>query len=112
MDSLEGFKEGSATVIDNSTWEIKIKNLDAIHKRWEKTIVILSMTILVGVMNISVINLISHVSGQEMELVGKKIMDASNRTIDSKVYMALIAGTVAEVSALFLIILKSLFKDA
>ncbi len=38
-------------------------------------------------------------------------MQADARTVTTSVYLALIAGTVAEVSALFLIIVKSVFKN-
>lgn len=111
LESLDGLEEGASKVIVNPDWQIKIKTLDATHKRWEKTVVILVMTALVCVMNFFVVNLISDVSAQEMLLIEKKSLDASLRAIDSKVYMALIAGTVAEVSALFFIILKSMFKE-
>lgn len=110
-ESLDGLEEGAPKVIANPDWQIRIKTSDATHKRWGKTVVVLGMTALVCAMNFFVIDLISDVSNQEMILIEKKALDASLRAIDSKVYLALIAGTVAEVSALFFIILKSMFKE-
>ena len=114
MDSISGFAERTVEV-DKGKWfnNVMASSLsDANHKRWGKSAVLLTMTALVFLMNIAVIFIIYKVSEQELQLVTDGVMDASLRVIDSKVYMALIGGTVAEVSALFFIIVKSLFKDA
>lgn len=114
MGSVSGFTE-HAVEIDKGKWfnNVMASSLsDANHKRWGKSAVLLVMTGLVFLMNVAVIFIIHKVSAQELFLVEKGVMDASLRVIDSKVYIALIGGTVAEVSALFFIIVKSLFKDA
>lgn len=116
MESFSGFTEQPVEIeVEKGRWfnSAMQSNLsDASHKRWGKTAVLLSMTVLVFLMNVAVMTMVYKVSVQELQLVKIGVMDASLRVIDSKVYMALIAGTVAEVSALFLIIIKSLFKDA
>ena len=48
---------------------------------------------------------------EELSLIRSGFMRADERTVTTSVYLALIAGTVAEVSALFLIIVKSVFKN-
>ncbi|MBZ0060718.1 hypothetical protein [Leclercia barmai] len=77
---------------------------------WSKTIVTLVMTVLVVVMNWYVVDMVNNVINQEIELIKSKVMLASERSITTGVFMALIGGTVAEVSALFFIIVKSIFK--
>ncbi|MEY5334005.1 hypothetical protein WI795_24405, partial [Salmonella enterica subsp. enterica serovar Corvallis] len=48
----------------------------------------------------------------EMHMISMGVLPAENRTVTTDVYLALIAGTVAEVSALFFIIVKSMFKSS
>ncbi|WP_165475655.1 hypothetical protein, partial [Klebsiella quasipneumoniae] len=81
------------------------------HTRWTKSGVTLAMTILVAVMNWMVISMLYHVVDEELSLIRSGFMQADARTVTTSVYLALIAGTVAEVSALFLIIVKSVFKN-
>ncbi|WP_206670478.1 hypothetical protein, partial [Escherichia coli] len=84
---------------------------DRRHLRWTKSGVTLAMTILVAVMNWMVISMLYHVVDEELSLIRSGFMQADARTVTTSVYLALIAGTVAEVSALFLIIVKSVFKN-
>lgn len=121
--SLEGFQEvhsdvdllgksskTSATDSEQGHFKLKQWMADAKNVRFNKTVVILSMTILVTLTNLLVMGLIFYASLSEVELLKEKIITGSDRIIDGKVYLALIGGTVAEVSAVFIIILKSLFK--
>ena len=116
-DSLDGFTEG-----DTQKEKQKVKqpkpffndveeSADRRHLRWTKSGVTLAMTILVAVMNWMVISMLYHVVDEELSLIRSGFMQADARTVTTSVYLALIAGTVAEVSALFLIIVKSVFKN-
>ncbi|MEB5781680.1 hypothetical protein MXF12_27190 [Klebsiella pneumoniae] len=116
-DSLDGFTEG-----DTQKEKQKVKqpkpffndveeSADRRHLRWTKSGVTLAMTILVAVMNWMVISMSYHVLDEELSLIRSGFMRADERTVTTSVYLALIAGTVAEVSALFLIIVKSVFKN-
>ncbi|MBM9322978.1 hypothetical protein RCL36_24170 [Salmonella enterica subsp. enterica serovar 1,4,[5],12:i:-] len=116
-DSLDGFTEG-----DTQKEKQKVKqpkpffndveeSADRRHLRWTKSGVTLAMTILVAVMNWMVISMLYHVLDEELSLIRSGFMRADERTVTTGVYLALIAGTVAEVSALFLIIVKSVFKN-
>lgn len=116
-DSLDGFTEG-----DTQKEKQKVKqpkpffndveeSADRRHLRWTKSGVTLAMTILVAVMNWMVISMLYHVLDEELSLIRSGFMRAEERTVTTSVYLALIAGTVAEVSALFLIIVKSVFKN-
>lgn len=116
-DSLDGFTEG-----DTPKGKQKVKqpkpffndveeSADRRHLRWTKSGVTLAMTILVAVMNWMVISMLYHVLDEELSLIRSGFMRADERTVTTSVYLALIAGTVAEVSALFLIIVKSVFKN-
>ncbi|MCV5532574.1 hypothetical protein OFN26_28225, partial [Escherichia coli] len=109
-DSLDGFTEG-----DTQKEKQKVKqpkpffndveeSADRRHLRWTKSGVTLAMTILVAVMNWMVISMLYHVLDEELSLIRSGFMRADERTVTTSVYLALIAGTVAEVSALFLII--------
>lgn len=84
---------------------------DRQHLRWIKTGVTLVMTLLVACMNWMVVSMLNHVIDEEIELIRHGLMKAGDRSITTGVYMALIGGTVAEVSALFFIIVKSMFKN-
>ncbi|MNN83802.1 hypothetical protein D3C81_2008910 [compost metagenome] len=84
---------------------------DSKNHRVNRTIVTVVMTVLVAIMNIAVFWLIAHMSMAELDLIKSKDLIAADRIIDGKVYMTLLAGTIAEVSALFVIILKSTFKS-
>ena len=116
-DSLDGFTEG-----DTSKEKQAVKqptkfcsdvddSADRRPLRWTKSGVTLAMTILVAVMNWMVISMLYHVVDEELSLIRSGFMQADARTVTTSVYLALIAGTVAEVSALFLIIVKSVFKN-
>ncbi|HAV7019142.1 TPA: hypothetical protein JJJ13_24710, partial [Salmonella enterica subsp. enterica serovar Typhimurium] len=116
-DSLDGFTDG-----DTQKEKQKVKqpkpffndveeSADRRHLRWTKSGVTLAMTILVAVMNWMVISMLYHVLDEELSLIRSGFMRADERTVTTSVYLALIAGTVAEVSALFLIIVKSVFKN-
>ena len=116
-DSLDGFTEG-----DTQKEKQKVKqpkpffndveeSADRRHLRWTKSGVTLAMTILVAVMNWMVISMLYHVLDEELSLIRSGFMRADERTVTTSVYLALIAGTVAEVSALFLIIVKSGVKN-
>ena len=116
-EPLDGFTEG-----DTQKEKQKVKqpkpffndveeSADRRHLRWTKSGVTLAMTILVAVMNWMVISMLYHVLDEELSLIRSGFMRADERTVTTSVYLALIAGTVAEVSALFLIIVKSVFKN-
>jgi len=84
---------------------------DRRHLRWAKTGVTIAMTLVVALMNWMVIDMLSSVVTQEMHMISMGTLPPENRTVTTSVYLALIAGTVAEVSALFFIIVKSMFKN-
>lgn len=84
---------------------------DRRHLRWAKTGVTIAMTLVVALMNWMVIDMLSSVVTQEMHMISMGVLPPENRTVTTSVYLALIAGTVAEVSALFFIIVKSMFKN-
>ncbi|WP_439232753.1 hypothetical protein [Klebsiella pneumoniae] len=84
---------------------------DRRHLRWSKTGVTVAMTLIVALMNWMVIDMLGMVVQQEMHMIAMGVLPAENRTVTTEVYLALIAGTVAEVSALFFIIVKSMFKN-
>ncbi|MDT7083372.1 hypothetical protein RQL84_27485, partial [Citrobacter freundii] len=85
---------------------------DRRHLRWSKTGVTFAMTVVVALMNWMVIDMLGTVVQQEMHMISMGVLPAENRTVTTDVYLALIAGTVAEVSALFFIIVKSMFKSS
>lgn len=84
---------------------------DRRHLRWSKTVVTISMTIVVALMNWMVIDMLNMVVAQEMHMISMGSLPPENRTVTTGVYLALIGGTVAEVSALFFIIVKNMFKN-
>ncbi|EPY5257628.1 hypothetical protein, partial [Klebsiella pneumoniae] len=115
-DSLDGFTEGDTSKEKQAVKQPKkffsdVDEADRRHLRWTKSGVTLAMTILVAVMNWMVISMLYHVVDEELSLIRSGFMQADARTVTTSVYLALIAGTVAEVSALFLIIVKSVFKN-
>jgi len=83
---------------------------DRRHLRWTKSVVTIAMTTLIGVMNWLVVQMLNSVVNEEMRLISLGLLPPTDRTVTTSVYLALIAGTVAEVSALFFIIVKSMFK--
>lgn len=109
VGSIDGFQE--AGVRDISYLKDKDGLADSKSHRVNRTVVTLVMTVLVAAMNLAVFWLVAHVAMVELDLVKAKEIVSVDRVIDSKVYMALIAGTIAEVSALFVIILRSTFKS-
>ncbi|TBO61710.1 hypothetical protein EQG46_26670 [Klebsiella pneumoniae] len=116
-DSLDGFTEGDTSKEKQAVKQPKkffsdvVDSAERRHPRWTKSGVTLAMTILVAVMNWMVISMLYHVVDEELSLIRSGFMQADARTVTTSVYLALIAGTVAEVSALFLIIVKSVFKN-
>lgn len=84
---------------------------DRQHLRWTKTCVTIVMTLLVVSMNWMVVSMLNYVIDEEIHLIRTGFMKPEERSITTGVYMALIGGTVAEVSALFFIIVKSMFKS-
>ena len=115
VDSVAGFTEVAAKVNKAKWSDLEVRQVDSIlsdsrHQRWIKSIVTGVMTILVAVMNCAVVYLIYKVAMSEIDLL-RSSEKSIDRMIDGKVYMALIAGTVAEVSALFFIIVRSTFKQ-
>ncbi|MGP1047297.1 hypothetical protein ACJ8M3_24695 [Serratia sp. CY55921] len=112
-ESYEGFTEKTGKVrekvfVTGVTVEEEVS--DRRHLRWTKTIVTLGMAVLVAFMNWGVVDMLNHVIDEELRLIRSGFMRAEDRSITTGVYMALIGGTVAEVSALFFIIVKSMFK--
>ncbi|WP_159182814.1 hypothetical protein [Escherichia coli] len=116
-DSLDGFTEGDTSKEKQAVKQPKKffsdvdDSADRRHLRWTKSGVTLAMTILVAVMNWMVISMLYHVVDEELSLIRSGFMQADARTVTTSFYLALIPGTVAEVSALFLIIVKSVFKN-
>lgn len=109
-DSLDGFTEVPVVVgIDKYLHASDEK--DRSHLRWGKTIVTLVLTLLTAGMNFYVINMVQSIATTELYLISTGTLTGADRVIDSTVYLALIAGTVAEVSALFFIVVKSMFKE-
>lgn len=114
-ESFDGFTE----VVSSRSKKEFISNFllgeesrDRQHLRWTKTSVTAVMTILVVCMNWMVVSMLNHVIDEEIHLIRNGFMKPEERSITTGVYMALIGGTVAEVSALFFIIVKSMFKSS
>ncbi|PLR42688.1 hypothetical protein [Chimaeribacter arupi] len=115
-DAFDGFEEaGPAKYLKPKDFVGPIMaredQADRRHLRWAKTVVTISMTLVVALMNWMVINMLSSVVYQEMSMISMGTLPAEYRTVTTNVYLALIGGTVAEVSALFFIIVKSMFKN-
>ena len=108
MDSLSGFSELPAN--EPKKWDLEDSKSEARHLRWGRTIVTLIMTILVVIMNCAVIFLIYKVALAELKLPPGTDGVYPTRIIDGKIYLSLIGGTVAEVTALFFIILRYTFN--
>ena len=84
---------------------------DRRHLRWSKSGVTFAMTAVVALMNWMVIDMLNNVVEQEMHMIAMGSLPPGDRTVTTGVYLALIGGTVAEVSALFFIIVKSMFRQ-
>ncbi|HIA5397336.1 TPA: hypothetical protein ACWQUB_004611 [Salmonella enterica] len=115
-NGLDGFSDatgGKELVVKNFVGSVMAaeERADRRHLRWSKTGVTFAMTVVVALMNWMVIDMLGTVVNQEMHMISMGVLPAENRTVTTDVYLALIAGTVAEVSALFFIIVKSMFKN-
>ncbi len=115
-NDLEGFSDATGEkelVVKNFIGPVMAaeERADRRHLRWSKTGVTVAMTLIVALMNWMVIDMLGMVVQQEMHMISMGVLPAENRTVTTEVYLALIAGTVAEVSALFFIIVKSMFKN-
>lgn len=109
-NSFDGFTE-VPVVLEIKDYLHAADEKDRSHLRWGKTIVTLVLTLLTAGMNFYVINMVQSIATIELYLVSTGKLAGADRVIDSTVYLALIAGTVAEVSALFFIVVKSMFKE-
>ncbi|HBC3849626.1 TPA: hypothetical protein KD862_003580 [Vibrio cholerae] len=83
---------------------------DRAHDRWRKTLVTLALVVLVAVMNWFVIDIVQKILEIDKYLLEKKAIEMSGRIVTENVLLALIGGTVAQVSALFIIAVKSIFS--
>lgn len=110
INSIDGFEEIPVD-LKVKTYLSAAEEKDRSHLRWGKTVVTLTLTLLTAGMNFYVINMVQNIASLELDLVSAGKLAGSDRLIDSKVYLALIAGTVAEVSALFFIVVKAMFKE-
>ncbi|MBJ3043777.1 hypothetical protein JGB31_23985 [Salmonella enterica subsp. enterica serovar Typhimurium] len=116
-NDLDGFSDatgGKVLVVKDFVGPIMAaeERADRRHLRWSKTGVTFAMTVVVALMNWMVIDMLGTVVQQEMHMISMGVLPAENRTVTTDVYLALIAGTAAEVSALFFIIVKSMFKSS
>ena len=67
------------------------------------------ITLFFSVLNIVVVGLIFWAAHHDVALIREQVMNPADRLITEEVFMALIAGTVAQIAAILLIITKSLF---
>lgn len=115
LQSYSRFSNTGNVILNNSAWIIKsneklIKSM-VNHHNWNKTILSVGLLLLVVLMNYSVISLISHISKDEILLLFSGKIEGSDRAVGSSILMALIGGTVAEVSALLFIVVKWFFPQ-
>lgn len=113
-DSADGFKEVEVKkepkgFISHLETEELVKGKK--HLRWNRTVVTLVMVGLVVYMNSMVLSNIDDIARVELSMIAEGKLNHADRVINSSIYLALIGGTVAEVSALLVIIFKSLFKN-
>jgi len=107
---MESFRDkGSKDVREKSF--ITEEFIDKSHARWGRTGITIAMTTLVFVMNLIVVGMVFYIAMAEHSAVLSGAMTAESKSVNSSVFLALIAGTVAEVSALLIIIIKSLFNS-
>ncbi|HCE4735548.1 TPA: hypothetical protein NGU80_004754 [Vibrio parahaemolyticus] len=112
QESLSDFEEAQGVGFEAKNFVDNIQDdKDREHSRIRKNIVTISLIILVIVMNSVVVCMIWHVVDVELSLISEKSLNPENRIVTDKVILALIGGTVAQVSALFLIAVKSIFND-
>jgi hypothetical protein len=109
-NSIDGFTEVPVT-LDVKKYVASAEEKDRSHLRWGKTAVTLTLTFLIAGMNFYVIHMVQNIACSELHLVELGKISGADRIIDGKVYLSLIAGTVAEVSALFFIVVKAMFKE-
>lgn len=83
---------------------------DRTHDRWRKTLVTLALVVLVAAMNWFVIDIVQDILQSDSDLLAKKLINAEGRIVTTEVLLALIGGTVAQVSALLVIAVKSIFS--
>ena len=67
------------------------------------------ITLFFSVLNVVVVGLIFWAASHDVVLIREHGMNPADRLITEEVFMALIAGTVAQIAAILLIITKSLF---
>ncbi|EML0292983.1 TPA: hypothetical protein LNF34_003564 [Vibrio cholerae] len=81
------------------------------HSRFRKNILTVSLILLVLVMNWYVIDYIRTLSFMEMEFISKQLLSPESRVVSETVVLSLLGGTVAQVSALLFVVVKSSFNN-
>lgn len=110
-ESLKDFGHGSDRPLNPKEFVGDIQDSkDRTHDRWRKTIVTLALVLLVAAMNWFVIDIVQEILQMDAELLKSKDIQAADRIVTESVILSLIGGTVAQVSALFLIAVKSIFS--
>lgn len=110
-ESLNDFQNGEDKPLSPKEFVGDIQDSkDRTHDRWRKTIVTLALVLLVAAMNWFVIDIVQGILLIDSELLKEKHIAPENRIITEAVILSLIGGTVAQVSALFLIAVKSIFS--
>lgn len=109
-ESLDGYSSSEADKRTKSFISNE-ESVDNTHSRWRKNIISLFLVLLVCVMNGSVMFLLYQMMSQEFTLIDEGKLEPSLRVVNDKVVLALIGGTVAQVSALLVIAVKSIFQN-
>lgn len=110
-ESLNDFNHGEDKPLKPKEFVGDIQDSkDRTHDRWRKTIVTLALVLLVAAMNWFVIDIVQNILQMDSELLKDKHIQPSDRIVTESVILSLIGGTVAQVSALFLIAVKSIFS--
>ncbi|EPR7090087.1 hypothetical protein ACU79H_004285 [Vibrio fluvialis] len=79
------------------------------HNRIRKNVLTVALIVLVLAMNWYVVDFISELSFMEMDFISKSYIKPEARVVSEKVILALLGGTVAQVSALLFVVVRSSF---
>lgn len=110
-ESLDDFNHGDDKSLNPKEFVGDIQDSkDRTHDRWRKTIVTLALVLLVAAMNWFVIDIVQSILLMDADLLKEKHIQPEDRIVTESVILSLIGGTVAQVSALFLIAVKSIFS--
>lgn len=113
--SFSGFSKVGSMFLGGTDWIVNEKEKlilsAANHQKWNKTILCIGLLFLVSLMNYFVLHLIGEIAHFEISLLYSGKLPPDSRVVDSSIFISLITGTVAEVSALLFIVVKWFFPQ-